>query len=416
MNGLQPPDCWIAASSSNSKTIEEIEQFYNETKVKAENRTKEILSSVDSKKEQEFDHLAKAILSHSNNTSPNINKEFEEFAKNLVSRVVQEQLDNPAIGKDGSVSFVLGPPAAGKSTIIESIKQNEGAYHADQDWIKEQLAKHYNVNINHPLMHAMSGVVMKNYMIGALLENKINFIQEKIGDNPEKMEKLIDKYSKTASRINVSLVHADIKVCQVRNSNRCLKKIAKNEIPRLVEYEALEECGNKPLMTYLYLINNCAEKLDICKSYNSDLSAESLGMRMPPQEMISLSLHAHSNEELLEYFQQGQSINKEIKKQVTNLLMQQLKKNDVDINYLKSQGLSKKDKEMLMKLTNQLSTKIMSPAVTYRVPGMKFDEKMVSKNCTQILNDEKYIEAINNMAHIIEQHTNVGVESIINNE
>ena len=25
LNGLQPPDCWIAASSSNSKTIEEIE-------------------------------------------------------------------------------------------------------------------------------------------------------------------------------------------------------------------------------------------------------------------------------------------------------------------------------------------------------------------------------------------------------
>ena len=234
LKSCPPPDRYILLSSSNTMTEEQLDQFYSDTRAKATAAQK----NVD----------ARPI----NFNSP----EFIEFAKKYVEDTINMLMNDPSIGKDGQMAFVLGSPGAGKSSAIKTEKEKLGAWHADADKIKEKLSTDLGIDVNHPEMHKASGYIMKNFVIPALLQNKINFIQEKIGDEVGKMVTYTEDYISKGYEVSLTLVHCDYNVCRQRNCRRCLSSIADGEVPRLVEDEAIVGYANSPMETYMYLMEN----------------------------------------------------------------------------------------------------------------------------------------------------------------
>ena len=115
--------------------------------------------------------------------------------------------------KDSQMVFVLGSPGAGKSSAIKTEKAKYGAYHADADKIKTDLSLPLEkgglgLDVNHPQIHAASGYIMKNMLIPALISNKINFIQEKIGDEIGKMLKYTEDYNHNELMLNLHYILA----------------------------------------------------------------------------------------------------------------------------------------------------------------------------------------------------------------
>lgn len=282
---VPPPDRYILLSSSNSMTNEQLTELYAQTKQKADNAQTNIDSTpIDTK-----------------------SAEFIDFAKRYTTQVIDMLMNDPSIAKEGQMSFILGSPGAGKSSVIRTEKEKLGAWHANADEIKEAIHKELGIDINHPEIHKASGEIMKNYVIPALLENKINFLQEKIGDEIGKMIKYTESYIEQGFEVSVTLVHCDFNVCRQRNCNRCLDSIEKGEAPRLVEDNAICGYANSPMETYLYLMNNVGHLFARGSAYCSD----GPDRHTPPQALESLSFEKGErvmNPWVQEYINQGQQL------------------------------------------------------------------------------------------------------------
>lgn len=283
-----PPDRYILMSSSNEKTAKELEELYSETKARADAA-------------QEIREFGDIDLN-----SP----EFQAFAQSYTATLIDEIMDNNAIAKDGEMVFVLGSPGAGKSSAIKTEKEKRGAHHADADKIKEAINEQLGIDINHPQIHKASGYVMKNFVIPALLANKINFIQEKIGDEIGKMVGYTEDYIKNGFQVSLTLVHCDYNVCRQRNCGRCQKSIDEGKAPRLVEDAAIVEYANSPMETYLYLMNNVGYLFASGMAYCSD----GPDSHTPPQVLESLTYEKGERvitPEVEKYVEQGKSLKKD---------------------------------------------------------------------------------------------------------
>ena len=258
-----PPDRYILMSSSNEKSDKELEALYVETKAKAD-------------AVQEVSEFSDIDLNSS---------EFTAFAQNYTDTLINNIMANNSIGKDGEMVFVLGSPGAGKSSAIKTEKEKRGAHHADADKVKEAINQQLGIDINHPQIHKASGYVMKNFVIPALIANKINFIQEKIGDEIGKMIGYSEDYINKGYQVSVTLVHCDYNVCRQRNCRRCQKSIDEGEPPRIVEDKSIVEYANRPMETYLYLMNNVGHLFASGMAYCSDVPNKDT----PPQVLESLT-------------------------------------------------------------------------------------------------------------------------------
>jgi len=322
-------------------------------------------------------------------------------------------MNNNSIGKEGQMAFVLGSPGAGKSSAIKTEKEKLGAWHADADEIKKKIHKELGVDINHPEIHKASGFVMKNYIIPALLSNKINFIQEKIGDEIGKMIKYSEEYVSQGYEVSLSLVHCDYNVCRQRNCNRCLESIAKGEAPRLVEDSAIVEYANSPMETYLYLMGNMGHLFASGTAYCSD----GPDRHTPPQVLESICYENGErvmNTRIQDYIAQGKELKQKAIILVTKNIISQLESlGDASLykevynavsGYLAgndSQSLSPQCSKLISLInekSNQLLISILNPTKNVRGVGEKFDMSkleqsmlseitgvMTSFNLTQVL-------------------------------
>ena len=396
-----PPDRYILQSSSNTMTEEQLQQFYKETKSKADAvQTIEDASPIDV-------------------TSP----EFITFAERYTKDVINELMNNNSIGKEGQMAFVLGSPGAGKSSAIKTEKEKLGAWHADADEIKNKIHDELGVDINHPEIHKASGFVMKNYIIPALLANKINFIQEKIGDEVGKMVKYSEDYVSQGYEVSLSLVHCDYNVCRQRNCNRCLDSIKKGEAPRLVEDASIVEYGNSPMETYIYLMENMGHLFASGTAYCSDGPDK----HTPPQVLESICYENGErimNANTQEYISQGKELKQKAVILVTKSIMVELENlGRVDLSkevydaikvYLtgnNNPNMSPQCRKLVSVINqkaSQLLISILNPTKNVRGVGEKFN---ISKLEQAMLNEITEIMSSLNLSQELESVNDVSMEN-----
>ncbi len=237
------PDRYILLGSSCKKSNEEIKKHFTEVKAKASALPPEDIPQ----------------------------DKLNEFAQKYVEEQIAQILANPKYAQEGKCTFCLGSPGAGKSSIIKPLSQETMSFHADADAIKVALSQAFGIDVNGPSMHKYSGMIMKQYLIPALLDNKVNFIQEKIGDEIDKMVGYTNDYKSKGYDVSVVLIHCDNDVCRERNIQRCERSLAKGETPRIVSDEDIVQIGNTPLDTYMYLMEEHGELFESGKAYCSDV-------------------------------------------------------------------------------------------------------------------------------------------------
>lgn len=361
---VPPPDRYILLSSSNSKTEEQLQEQYKQTKEAATKAQPNIVA-------QPIDFK-----------SP----EFQEFAHRWVENKIQELMADEEILKDSQMVFVLGSPGAGKSSAIKTEKAKYGAFHADADKIKTDLSLPLEkgglgLDVNHPQIHAASGYIMKNMLIPALISNKINFIQEKIGDEIGKMLKYTEDYKKQGYNVDLTLVHCDYNVCRQRNCSRCLGSIRDGEPPRLVEDDAIVNYGNSPAETYLYLMTNHGELYNNGTAYCSDGPDKD----HPPQLLEGLQFeHGErvQDEFVQEYEEKGRDLKIKAIIVATKKTMEELDpttaeqvKQEVRA-YLNGSTQESNFPEIIGKINQRAEgalIKILNPVKNYRAAGQQFD-------------------------------------------
>lgn len=282
-----------------------------------------------------------------------------------------------------------------------------GAWHADADKIKEAIHDELGIDINHPQIHKASGEIMKNYVIPALLANKINFLQEKIGDEIGKMVKYAESYIEQGFEVSVSLVHCDYNVCRQRNCNRCLDSIENGDAPRLVEDEAICSYANSPMETYLYLMNNVGHLFARGSAYCSD----GPDRHTPPQALESLSFEKGErvmNPWVQDYINQGQQLKKDAitlsAKMVIEMLQQANKTelaNEVYIavkEFIETGTVSHSSDELNKCLSiinenaNKILISVLNPSKNVRSIGENFNMDSIRENMLKVANKTNYLE------------------------
>lgn len=138
--------------------------------------------------------------------------------------------------------IILGPPAAGKSSIANPIARKHGAAIIDADEAKKLLPEFHNgtgANAVHEESKFLSNVLQTK-----ALQDGINIVVPVVGSKPEVIRALIKKYKD--SGYNVDLVGMDVTYTNARN--RMFARFA--ETGRYIPLDYIQSIGNKPLEVY----------------------------------------------------------------------------------------------------------------------------------------------------------------------
>lgn len=300
LDSVPPPDRLIllATTLKNKLSEEEISLRYKEIKAKI---------SEDSERENR-------------NIQPLLNDERKKTIKRYVASHIEKILNDPSIARDGHMSFVIGCPGAGKSSVIKTIRNKDGAAVVDADNIKQDFSDMFGVDVNHPDMHQVS-VTVANEIRTELLKHKVNLIIEKIGDEPNQIYNMANDYKDMGYTNRLYVIHVDKDVCRQRNIDRCVELQAKGKKPRLVSDDFIKKVSNNPLMTYILLTKEFPDLFEEGKAYTNQVNFGDY-----PLELECLSKGKNINVE--EYISES--------KELYELLLSQIKL--AHLNLLKQAG------------------------------------------------------------------------------
>ena len=301
MKQLPPPDCYIVQGKGPEKSDAEIEEWYNKTKTRAEK-----ISAGDEKKELDISGEA-----------------FISYKENYIANKLQE-ITEAGIGKDGKMAIVMGLAGAGKTTTINALKQRLHAFHANMDKIKEDFARDHGVSINHPQVHAAGKAIFKE-LVATLQAKKINFIQEKVGDEIGKMEDLILDAKNQGYEVTLNLVHISNNTSRQRNISRCESFINDNEAPRMVPDSEVVKFGNGPMETYLALTQEHPEWFKECRCFTTERERNADNSCKEPVEIKGLTYINGKKVVSREYLEIGKTVKNNVKKRITQLVLNTLK-------------------------------------------------------------------------------------------
>lgn len=173
---------------------------------------------------------------------------------------------------DRKMTVVVGPPAAGKSTVSELLAEQQGAAIWDSDDAKK-LVPEFAGGIGAAAVHEESKYISD--IVGEELRAEgVNLIYPVVGHNHEKLAKLIDGYE--SEGYTVQLLHVMVTPDEAarRMASRYLKT------GRLIDPAYFESIGDKPMTTYNHIkgdMNGHAE-IDVNGPEGSERITESVGI------------------------------------------------------------------------------------------------------------------------------------------
>ncbi len=297
-----------------------LQQYYKDHKLKkdekqpipSDKKLESSLSKEDAEKYKHLDSYVSSVMAENKDVFEFLNselhlssQEFNQKLSNFLNNYVIVNLDNArqlqidhktAVDAGGTqeMYFVLGGPGAGKSSTISTLKNEMYAFHAEADEIKNQLALVFGIDVNAPIIHKLSGLVLKGILMPTCIDMKINFILEKIGDEPHKIERLAQQYIGKGYEANLYCIHIDPIESRIRNIVRALEYMKKGDPPRMIDDSSVKNIGYNPLLTYIMMTQICGElfKSGECKVNQNPYSID-------PQTLCTLNHGTARNEEFI---------------------------------------------------------------------------------------------------------------------
>jgi len=138
--------------------------------------------------------------------------------------------------------IILGPPAAGKSSIANPIARKHGAAIIDADEAKKLLPEYGN-GVGANAVHKESKRLVEVLQAQAI-DDGLNVVIPTVGSKPEIIRALIKKYKDNG--YDVDLVGMDVSYTNARN--RMFSRFA--ETGRYIPLDYIQSIGNKPLEVY----------------------------------------------------------------------------------------------------------------------------------------------------------------------
>ena len=138
--------------------------------------------------------------------------------------------------------IVIGPPAAGKSTVSNPIAEHLRAALVDADDVKEMIPE-YNKGLGNQAVHEESSALANDEAFYQLLTTGSNLVIPKIGASSARTRQLILILKKKGYTVDLVNVSAGIDNSLRRNIQRMLTK------GRLVPPDYIREVGDKPSQT-----------------------------------------------------------------------------------------------------------------------------------------------------------------------
>jgi predicted kinase len=138
--------------------------------------------------------------------------------------------------------IVLGPPAAGKSTIANDIAIARGAAIIDSDEIKKSLPE-FDGGVGASAVHEESSALTKDLQ-SVMIHRGTNVVLPKVGETFASIEKVIALYRKGGYRVSV----VNMAVTPENAYRRMIGRFAATG--RIIPPEYLDMVGSKPSLTY----------------------------------------------------------------------------------------------------------------------------------------------------------------------
>lgn len=153
---------------------------------------------------------------------------------------------------DRELTILLGPPAAGKSTIANELAVTRRAMILDSDEIKKSLPE-FDRGAGTAAVHEESSDISKSLQALSIARGS-NVVLPKVGDNPASIQKTIELYKAAGYKVSVVNMAVTPENAYKRNISRFV------ETGRLVPPSYLDFVGTKPSSTYAFLkLNNMAD-------------------------------------------------------------------------------------------------------------------------------------------------------------
>lgn len=168
----------------------------------------------------------------------------------LRKKIADQLYGKGAINKNNRLDIVMGPPAAGKSTLSNPLAKKHGSLIIDADSAKEMLPE-YKGGKGAGVTHTESSTIVEGEVLTRAIMNRDNIVFPTVGKNLKKLEEYIQAFRDAGYSIHITLNHLDADLA----TQRAIKRF--EETGRFVDPDyVLNEVGNKPLDNAIILKNN----------------------------------------------------------------------------------------------------------------------------------------------------------------
>ena len=277
-------------------------------------------------------------------------KQLRVFIKNYVIEMFDDKkAEQTEFKKENGIEgqqmfMVLGSAGSGKSSTIKHIEQQQCALHLVSDDIKASLAVSFGVSVNGGIIHALGGSILKAVVMPCSMDNQMDVILEKVGDERHKIKELAETYHNRGYSVSMSCIHVDVNECRLRNAARAINFMRDGEPPRMVGDEVLKVMGINPLITYLTLMEEDQQKPESERLFvGGECLSNQLGRTKSPHPMQTLSYGNMRNEQGVKAYQSSAL---EQRKQLVEALINSFK--------VKNPNLTADEVYALMEYGNQL--------------------------------------------------------------
>ena len=177
------------------------------------------------------------------------NGTFDDAMRDMVKTArslgwIDDKIELPAnaIRKEKKAVIILGPPAAGKSTLANPIARKMGASIVDADEAKKLLPE-YEGGLGANAIHEESSL-MSDILLKTLLEEGDNLVLPKVGGNAESIERAISMIKQKGYSVEV----VDMAVSFDNAMQRMLQRFVSKG--RLINPEYVIKVGENPSKTF----------------------------------------------------------------------------------------------------------------------------------------------------------------------
>lgn len=161
--------------------------------------------------------------------------------------------------KDRKAIVLIGPPAAGKSTIATKFADHYGAYIIDSDYAKRKIPEFYLYNVGATIVHEESDSIIFGLpeeenilsLFERCIQESLNLIIPKIGHNNKSVLDLVNFLDELGYEVNLVLVSLDRKETTIRALNRFLT--SNRYVPLSLVYD---KYSNECVLSFYRIFHN----------------------------------------------------------------------------------------------------------------------------------------------------------------